>query len=434
MTENRFPTFIKAFADTSFFTILNAFLGIITAIVLARQLGPESRGVLAIIVASVTILSAFSDLYQGGNEIALGKNNNLIKKLFYTSLLGAFFLSIIFFLLSSNSKISNFLLASNDLSTRILASLFFFQIIFYDGIRRLLNAKQEFFFINRAESLSIIIFFIALVSFAFNGLINVLNILLLYFLSNLMKIFISLCKIIKYFKKIDSKGIEATWFKEIFRIGKRNFLWSIPYSLIQRMSIWQMAMLSNNTNVGLFRVGTTLTEMVMMIPRSANTITRGKAVSEKGGWDQSLIAAKMIFLFGILCSLIFAASGWFLIPLVFGEQFSEVYKVGAILILSTSFFGNVFVLEAQIVSKKRFPNDIIYSNYICLAILVILNFLFIKAFGLLGAGYAYLFTSICLYLMYSFIFAKYAEIKTYDALFINKNDIKEMINFLKQFS
>ena len=78
MRENRFPTFIKAFADTSFFTILNALFGIITAIILARQLGPESRGILAIIVASVTILSAFSDLYQGGNEIALGKNNNLI--------------------------------------------------------------------------------------------------------------------------------------------------------------------------------------------------------------------------------------------------------------------------------------------------------------------------------------------------------------------
>ena len=434
MRENRFPTFIKAFADTSFFTILNALFGIITAIILARQLGPESRGILAIIVASVTILSAFSDLYQGGNEIALGKNNNLIKKLFFISFLGALFFSITFFLLSTNSKISNFLLASDDLSIRILASLFFLQIILYDGLRRLLNAKQDFFFINRVELLSTIIFFITLVSFALNGLISVRNILLIYFLSNSIKILISLYKIIKYIREIDTYKTENNWLSEIFRIGKRNFLWSVPYSLIQRMSIWQIAMLSNNSNVGLFRVGTTLTEMVMMIPRSANIITRGKAVSEKGGWDQALVAAKMIFIFGMICSIIFAATGWFLIPIIFGEQFSDVYKVGIILILSTSFFGNVFVLEAQIVSKKRFPNEVIYANYICLAILAILNFFFIKAFGLLGAGYAYLLTTICLYLLYNSIFSKYANIKTYDAICINKEDTKKMISFLKQFS
>ncbi len=434
MRENRFPTFIKAFADTSFFTILNALFGIITAIILARQLGPESRGILAIIVASVTILSAFSDLYQGGNEIALGKNNNLIKKLFFISFLGALFFSITFFLLSTNSKISNFLLASDDLSIRILASLFFLQIILYDGLRRLLNAKQDFFFINRVELLSTIIFFITLVLFALNGLISVRNILLIYFLSNSIKILISLYKIIKYIREIDTNKTENNWLSEIFRIGKRNFLWSVPYSLIQRMSIWQIAMLSNNSNVGLFRVGTTLTEMVMMIPRSANIITRGKAVSEKGGWDQALVAAKMIFIFGMICSIIFAATGWFLIPIIFGEQFSDVYKVGIILILSTSFFGNVFVLEAQIVSKKRFPNEVIYANYICLAILAILNFFFIKAFGLLGAGYAYLLTTICLYLLYNSIFSKYANIKTYDAICINKEDTKKMISFLKQFS
>tara|TARA_Y100000991_G_scaffold212878_1_gene197698 strand:- start:95 stop:1399 length:1305 start_codon:yes stop_codon:yes gene_type:complete len=434
MRENRFPTFIKAFADTSFFTILNALFGIITAIILARQLGPESRGILAIIVASVTILSAFSDLYQGGNEIALGKNNNLIKKLFFTSFLGALFFSITFFLLSINSKIANFLLASDDLSIRILASLFFLQIVLYDGLRRLLNAKQDFFFINRVELLSTIIFFITLVSFALNGLISVRNILLIYFLSNSIKILISLYKIIKYIREIDTYKTENSWLSEIFRIGKRNFLWSVPYSLIQRMSIWQIAMLSNNSNVGLFRVGTTLTEVVMMIPRSANIITRGKAVSEKGGWDQALVAAKMIFLFGMICSIIFTASGWFLIPIIFGEQFSDVYKVGIILILSTSFFGNVFVLEAQIVSKKRFPNEVIYANYICLAILAILNFFFIKAFGLLGAGYAYLLTTICLYLLYNSIFSKYANIKTYDAICINKEDTKKMISFLKQFS
>ncbi len=434
MKEKQFPTFIKAFADTSFFTILNALFGIITAIILARQLGPESRGILAIIVASVTILSAFSDLYQGGNEIALGKNNNLIKKLFFISFLGALFFSVSFFLLSTNSKISNFLLASEDLSIRILASLFFLQIILYDGLRRLLNAKQDFFFINRIELLSTMIFFITLVSFALNGLISVRNTLLIYFLSNSIKILLSLYKIIKYIKKIDTFKTQDSWLREIFRIGKRNFLWSVPYSLIQRMSIWQIAMLSNNANVGLFRVGTTLTEMVMMIPRSANIITRGKAVSERGGWDQSLVAAKMIFLFGMICSLIFAATGWFLIPIIFGEQFSDVYKVGIILILSTSFFGNVFVLEAQIVSKKRFPNEVIYANYICLAILAILNFFFIKAFGLLGAGYAYLLTTICLYLLYNSIFSKYANIKTYDAICINKEDTKKMISFLKQFS
>ena len=142
----------------------------------------------------------------------------------------------------------------------------------------------------------------------------------------------------------------------------------------------------------------------------------------------------MIFIFGMICSIIFAATGWFLIPIIFGEQFSDVYKVGIILILSTSFFGNVFVLEAQIVSKKRFPNEVIYANYICLAILAILNFFFIKAFGLLGAGYAYLLTTICLYLLYNSIFSKYANIKTYDAICINKEDTKKMISFLKQFS
>ena len=434
MRENRFPTFIKAFADTSFFTILNALFGIITAIILARQLGPESRGILAIIVASVTILSAFSDLYQGGNEIALGKNNNLIKKLFFISFLGALFFSITFFLLSTNSKISNFLLASDDLSIRILASLFFLQIILYDGLRRLLNAKQDFFFINRVELLSTIIFFITFVSFALNGLISVRNILLIYFLSNSIKILISLYKIIKYIREIDTYKTENSWLSEIFRIGKRNFLWSVPYSLIQRMSIWQIAMLSNNSNVGLFRVGTTLTEMVMMIPRSANIITRGKAVSEKGGWDQALVAAKMIFIFGMICSIIFAATGWFLIPIIFGEQFSDVYKVGIILILSTSFFGNVFVLEAQIVSKKRFPNEVIYANYICLAILAILNFFFIKALGLLGAGYAYLLTTICLYLLYNSIFSKYANIKTYDAICINKEDTKNVLKAMEKIN
>lgn len=423
--SNNYPSFRRAFSDTAIITLVNALMGIITAIFLARHLGPSSRGDLAIIVASVTILSSLSDIYQGGNEITLGRNQNLILKIFIITIMGSILFSfLLMMLLILNNNIANFLISSASYELKIITSIFFLQIILYDGLKRILNAKQEFFFINRIDLMHSFFYLIFLIAGILFFEIDVFGVLIVLCIVNAARLFVVFLKLYEFLKsnKNISKIYDKEWHRDFFKIGKRNFLWSTPYALIQRMSIWQIANISSNTNAGIYRVATTLTEIVLMIPRAANTITRGKAVSEEGGWIRSLYTSKLILLFGFTCTLLFALTGWFLVPFIFGYEYILVYKLGIILMLAVSFLGNVFVLEAQIVSKEKFPKNVIFINYICLIILFILNILLIPL-GILFAGISFLITSFTLYLLYNLIFAHYSCVKKRDIFFISNDEI-----------
>ena len=435
--NNNFPSFRNAFSDTVILTFMNSALAIIAAIFLARYLGPSSRGELAIIITSVTILSAFTDIYQGGNEITLGKNGNLLPKILTITIIGGLLFTSLIFLIIQNNGASNFFLSSYNFYIKLVSCIFFFQLVLYDGLKRILNAKQEFFFINRIDFFHSCFYLLILITSVIYLEIKVLGVLVILCAVNGVRLFLVLYKIYFYIKslKFNDHTFEDKWYIEFFRIGKRNFLWSIPYALIQRVSIWQIAFYSSNENVGIFRVATTITEIILMIPRSANAITRGKAVSEDGGWQRSLYTSKIVFIFGIITMIFFILFGWFLVPLVFGIEYLLVYNLGIILLASVSFMGSVFVLEAQIVSKMKFPTNLIFINYFCLFILLVLNMFLIPKFGILSAGYAFLITSFSLYLMYNLAFVRFASMKKRDIFLLTSFDIdttKELFRTIKK--
>lgn len=437
-------------SKTIFYTIISQIsvqvLGVLSGVFIARLIGPEGKGVFAIYQANAMLLATFFSL-SIGSVLTYFIPSGIIKpnKMLGISLLIVLFGSISIYsciLVFNYSSLKDFLFPTKYSSFLYICWIFFYSVLqiintiatgFFQGLK-------EFGIINKISIINSVInvLFFATV-FVLNKYnyyeINVLDLLfgLLYLtlLNTLQYIvpFITKIKIKPSFKISITKDL-----KPLFNFTIYTHLGIFVGFFNSRLSLWILNFYLNEIAIGLYSLASNLIVIFSLISAPIGNVLMPFLSSEEGKNKKQIFYKYSKLNFSII--LIGSILGFFLsvplIPYMYGDNFASATLLFQILIPGILFASISRLLSVYIsASNKQLYN--LYAAIIGFIVNIVLNYIFIKYLGLIGASIAGSITyiSICMAMMYyvhcrlnldfgNYFLMSLPEIKTYLDLFIEK--------------
>jgi O-antigen/teichoic acid export membrane protein len=391
-------------------------LGLISGIIIARYLGPGDRGNLSLIIISISFFSLLSDFINGGNEIQVGGNNSLqfpiLIQSFFSCILITLALYFVLFFISSNFE-NHFSDILDSIIIFLFSAIFLFQAI-NESTKRILLARQDFFFLNRIQLISSLIYAIItvfIIGYLGKGLLHVLVIILIN------NIFISssyLYRLLGKLKIIESIEYNMSLLKNSIFIGSRSVFVSIPTIFLLSSDLWLIQILTNNVNVGIYQIAVSISALILVPSRILSNIIRAKAVSENNGIERALVISKLFFFLSLGLTIIFFFTGKVLIELFYGFEYVSSFWPAFILCVSHVIYGTSNILGGIILAKNKYPPFIIFGLNISFLTNLILNFYLIPHYGINGAAYSSLIAYFIMNCFYSYKFITFSKISFKD--------------------
>jgi O-antigen/teichoic acid export membrane protein len=425
----------KSFFHTLFLSNISRVLLLLSGIVIARSLGPDGRGDIAMIIATISIISVFGSIVNGANEILMGEDNGrqnlLVRQTIQWSGLLSLFVTIIIFSVPETTLIYIFG-PSND-KLHYLFPFLFFVFVAEDGIRRILLAKQDFKYINNVQTLSVVFYVFFIVFFIGVFDFKVFVAILVYIMQQLFCVAVYLVRVASMQNSQIRKPLKGL-LKKAIPIGTRSILLGVPTLLLLQSDILLIKYFTNSSSVGLYQVSVSISMLVLMISKIFSTIIRSKAVSERGGHNSVLLIAKLYAVFAILIVILFYFFGETLVLFLFGSDFSDSYLPALILFIGNIFWGYGDTLVGYIVAKNKYPIFISIGFGFALIVNIVLNVLFIPVYGFIVAAWSSLISYIIVSMVCGYKFKSIANFSVKEIISINKDDINAIRTILRRSS
>jgi O-antigen/teichoic acid export membrane protein len=379
-------TFLKNFWITGFTTLIITILAFFNNIIVTRTLGPEGRGVYAVISNLVIFLALiFGEGIRRSNTILAGKNENLVRTLFLQTLI----YSLLIFILFSISYFFKFLYYNflPNISSLLLS------ITFLITIMTILWQSNQAIFLGLQKILEFnILSFVQVACFL---LINILGIwlfnfeleeiILSLFLSGLITFIISLF----YLKSLtfNSKEYEKVSLKQVTFLGIKSTYAAGSMFLTLRSTIFFINFFLNPFQTGIYAVAALFSEIMQKVPNVLGAIVISKTVSDNSNKpaDDSTRIVRMVFLFNLIVVVALFFLGGIIIKILFGTEFLSSFMPLKLLLPAILFLGPGAILYSYYMGKA-FPSAILWINGLVSIIHILLNLLFVPIYGIYAAS------------------------------------------------
>ncbi len=376
------------------FIILLANFGLV--VFTTRIWGSEGRGEIALVIANVSIISIFSNIFCGStiawHAPRIRRNSLLILSLagaLVVSICGAFIFSLLFgfryflplfliaFLLSVTTSFSSYWLGNNNIKNYNLLTLMVPLLI--------LGTLTAYYFIFRITSL---------------------NAIYLAYYSGICIALVLAVAILSKQEAFNAPEMSFPALKSILKYGLNNELNSFIQFLNYRLSYYFIIKLLGISELGIFSVAVAVSEAVWIISRSmsavhfSNVINSGDPIKNR---NETVAFAKQSLLISLIVLAVAVLLPETVYLLIFGEEFGDVkllimYLIPGVVAISVSnLFGHYFAGSGKL-------RVLTYKSLIGLAAtLIILPFL-IKNYQLTGVCIAlnisYILSSLYLWLTF----------------------------------
>ena len=372
---------------------------LITSIFLGRELGASGLGDVNLINQIITIILVFT---MFGMDHVLVKNISIylfrkesksigrtIFTAIYITTIIAFSLSLLLFF--SVEQISIFF-SSKELNTPlIISSLVIIPQTMSNVFASAINGFSKVWQSRLLKDFltSIFVLLGLLLCNFFDVQINLLNVIIIYTISRCITFLISLIYLRKLYKPIFLLGSID---KSMIKMAKPLLFVSATTLLLSSVDIIMLGWLSSSKNVGLYTVSTRLVLFVAFFLQITNSVLSPKIAAlyaNKKIDEVSNIVKKVTFwliIIGVLSTLFFLIFGKYILTF-WGKEFIEAYYsliilcFGQFINISTGCSGVLLIMSGN---EKVFS----YISGIFLLINIVLNFIFIQLYGILGAAIA----------------------------------------------
>ena len=178
--------------------------------------------------------------------------------------------------------------------------------------------------------------------------------------------------------------------KQLLSLG---IMYAFTFFVIQlnyRIDILLLEKLSTIHEVGIYSLGVHITELLWQIPFAISIVIFSRTANMK---DQTKITrstislARLSFILVFLLSLVMAIVAPYIIPLIFGDEFTPTIDILQLLLPGIIILVIFRVLSGQLAGMGK-PYLAIYVFFPALIINVLLNFLWIPEYGSKGAAWA----------------------------------------------
>jgi O-antigen/teichoic acid export membrane protein len=381
--------FVKKVIQTYVTRMLLLLIGIASSVLTARLLGPEGRGVLAIMTSITLIGVQFGNLgFHGSNTFYVAKSKNLLPILIGNSLLIAVVLGFstamliwMFFNIWTN------LIPLNGIYL-ILPLIAIPLGLFSLFIHNLLIGVQEIARYNRVDFITGVLGIFLLVSVYIFGNVNVITVYLLGLVGYIVSTILNYLGLIPHLKK--NPFISLAHIQKSFRYGRKVYLSSLFSTLIKRIDLLMVSYFLGYKEAGIYAISIGLINLLFIFPEVIGMIAFPKMVSMDSWTEKVVFVNKVVMLVSAIMlttSFLVLIFGQWIITLMYGDEFQQaaeplIWYLPGVIVLS------IEVMYRRILTSIDYPPLIVYSWCIVFIVNFILNIYFIPSFGISGAAAA----------------------------------------------
>lgn len=431
-------TSLKKSGLITFLTQVSVFIfGFATSIILARALGPEDRGIYALIILIPAVMGMLGTL---GIEIAnvyfsankKYKLSDIISNSLVSSIGLGLVIILLFWVASTTNAFQEFLIANNITFLYLWLAVFTVPIVLLSGFfNRILLGREQIVKFNTV-AISKSIFQLGLV-FVFLIVLDqgVFGAVLAYIVTTVC-VALLVTLFIKKLNRINF-SINFGLLKESLRYGGKGYLGNVAQFLNYRLDMLLVAYFLNVTAVGHYTIAVGIAERLWMIPGSIGTVLFPR-VSAIGDTQANQLTSKVsrhtLFIVFIL-SIVLIVLAKPLILILFGISFLPAVEPLMILLPGIVALSFAKVLTSDLAGRGR-PEFGTYASIVSLAANIPLNLYFIPKWGISGAAFASSIAYILATLIIAAAFIKISKKSWFDILLINKQDFQDYKDFLRK--
>ncbi len=325
----------------------------IIGILVAREIGPEGKGVLSFItVVSMFLVSIFSIGVPSTMKYMLASGQTEIKDSLFTAIL--FIVNMVFLAFLGSYvlwKVNYFGTIGNALNE--IQFTIFGILLLFSGLNAVTSfsllgiSKFRYHNISSLVQRILIIIFLLILVFLFR--FGLYGALWTYAISNFIYFIVMMVIIVKHDKP--NLWINFNIFQRFRSYSLRVWLGSITTVFSQRLDQFIVAFFFGSVELGLFAIAAQFAEYIVFIPTATDNVFFNKIAGLKSLKEQGFFTVrylKFIFPFTLVLGLGAMVFGYFMIPLLMGKEYagSEVlfllYAPGVILWIIPKYFIKFF--------------------------------------------------------------------------------------------
>lgn len=434
---------MKSVSRSAIYTLLtqipSQLFGVIAGIFITRMLGPEGRGVYAIFFADITLLSVVFG-FSLGTSITYYISNQRIPKdkimgLTILFSLATIILSLFTLLIWLKLPFSDVLLPDESLTLPFLTIFCLFVIINQVDLvyASLFQGEQKFGIVNRVlivNSTLSLLFYGTLFIVDSLGWMSV-NIEVVLFTSLLILSFNVLHWHFHYKKHLAYKiEFNFSWKEDIkpfLHFMGLDHLANIVTFFNGRLVLWIIAYYMSDNDVGIFAVALGITQLLTMLSNPLSQVLFPVMWSADASKHLKtyILFSRAHFSILLCCSIIGISLASFLLPLVYGREFTE-----SVFPLQLMFIPAILACQTKIFSGILFAQNkvkiYLFAALVGLAATLILNLLLVEKYGLIGAAWSTSISFIATFIVAYAALISTFELPTNNLFFLSMTDFKQI--------
>lgn len=415
--------------------MLTALLGLLTAIILARLLGPNGNGVYQMVLLLPTMVVTLSNLGIGsGTVYYVARRDYSLQTIITANLVLAIIISAIACIIAV--LLVHF--CGDKLFPGIPKSLLLDIIlvipisILQSYLLTVFQGLQDFKVYNRISIVpqAVILLLVVLEVWVLGG--GVKAAIVAYILGNIFALMMTIYYLNPY---IDYKlAFDKEFAEKIIGYGIKVHLSNILAFLNYRLDMFLLNCFLNPAAVGLYSIAVQIAERLWIISQAVSTVMLPR-ISELKDDEESRrqitpLISRWVFFITTVGSIILMLIAPFLIPLLFGDKFSgavlafEIMIPGIILGSTSRVLANDFAARGQ-------PEINMYISILALAINVIINLILIPIMGINGASLATTISYGCSTCIKIIIYSKITGVTWYKTFVPESKDFKLILKLIR---
>ncbi len=417
--------------------IILVFLGLLSGIITARWLGPDDRGVMAIITSIPATIWVLVNL--GTNQASIYYINKGIHKLssivsncfLIPTFLGIITISILW--LTKDILILSYIPFINSYYL-LIALLPLPLLILQDSFIGILRSADKFDIINMRMIIRAILGLTAVVGVLviFNGSLAIL-IMVLVTIDSLLSIW--MIKKVLLLSSVKIKNIDFLVIKDLLVFGSKSYIQNVIGYLHNRIDMYMIGAMLSSRQVAFYDISVIIGGLLLFLPQSIAFVILPKLVRETqvDNQESNIKLLKITFLITLVLAFLIACTGYWLIMYVYGVDYIPAYEILLFLLpgLIISSFNGVTI---PFFTSRNAQKITIICSLVSLSANITLNLFFIPLYGAIGAAMVTTFTYSTFSLVMLIIYCKMNSIHFKDVLMPSREDIFQLRNVIIKYS
>lgn len=432
--KNKSMNLFKASLTTFFTKIVLFLLSIVSSVIVVRLIGAEGKGIVSVFQTFFNMVSTITYFSIGTGLVYYGLKENKLESYYDAGVNYSLILSTILLVLGLLFKDTIQNLYFKEIPEVYIIfglGLFYLNTLFFIT-QSYSRARKRPFVYNFSNFLENVVYVITVIIYwLWIKNVSALDILIAHALGKIVSVAYTYIAL-KIAPKIRFKNL--TNMIKMLKFGAKEHIGVISQNLNLRLDILIMGALLAKEEIGYYSIAVMIAQLVWYIPESVTVFLYPKIAGQKSLdiSENITIQANRITLFvSIIIAITIFITGRFVIPAMYGEDFSA-----ALLPMNILLIGTVGLSMQKVITKyfSGIGKPLITSYTAIIGLIVNLPLLYylIPKYGIIGAALATTITYFLMGIISIILFQKLSNNKfsVSDVIIIKYSDIKSILNKL----